>query len=187
MRGLPVSDQQQAQQGQPLSPSAVAPSQGQQSQPVQPSMPPIEIVEGHEPAQENKRLVALFDEMEGKQLELIDEAGKSIIERISTLLAVLFAVTAFSNNFPPPYLKGNQTAKELVIATLLLYLLALGMGILATQPRKYQRYQYRLDKMRTELDRMIAYKIRWLSASRWFFAAGSVALAALIITIIWAL
>jgi hypothetical protein len=184
-----MSEQQQAQQEQPSSPTAAIPSplQGQQSQPVQPSMPQIEIIEGREPAQENKRLVTLFDEMEGKQLEFIDEAGKSIIERISTLLAVLFAVTAFSNNFPPPYLRGNQMAKELVIATLLLYLLALGMGILATQPRKYQRYQYRLDKMRTELDRMIAYKIRWLSASRWFFAAGSVALAALIITIIWAL
>lgn len=147
-----MSNQQQSQQGQLSSPSAAAPSsplQRQQNQPAQPPTPPIEIVEGREPAQENKRLVALFDEMEGKQLEVIDEAGKSIIERISTLLAVLFAVTAFSNNFPPPYLKGNQTAKELVIATLLLYLLALGMGILATQPRKYQRYQYRLDKMRT--------------------------------------
>jgi hypothetical protein len=123
--------------------------------------------------------------MEGKQLEFIDESGKAMIERVITLLGVLFAVTAFSNNFPPAYLKGNMPAKVLVIITLVLYLLSLGMSMLATQPRRYRRSHYDLEKMRQTLDAIFTYKIRWLRWARWLFALGSVALVALIISVIW--
>src|SRR5450631_2036475 len=95
----------------------------------QQQQPPIPVQDSAEPSEERKQLVTLFTEMEHKQLDFLDESGKSIIEHISTLLAVLFAVTAFSNNFPPAYLKGNMTAKVLIIITLVLYLLALGAGI----------------------------------------------------------
>jgi hypothetical protein len=77
-------------------------------------------------SEESKQLVSLFSEMEKKQLDFLDESGKSMIERISTFLTVLFGVTAFGNNFPPPYLKANLLAKVLVIVTLILYLAAMG-------------------------------------------------------------
>jgi len=163
-----MSDQQQGQQGQ---------YQANQTQP--------RSAIAHGPSSEQRRLVALFDEMESKQLQFIDESGKAMIERVITLLGVLFVVSAFSNNFPPAYLKGNVTAKVLVIITLILYLLSLWMSILATQPRRYRRSRYDLKKMRQTLDTILTYKIRWLRWARWLFALGSVALAMLIISVIW--
>jgi hypothetical protein len=59
------------------------------------------------------------------------EAGTSSIERIATFLAVLLGVTAFGSNFLPAYLRGNFSAKVLVIITLILYLAAMGAGIWA--------------------------------------------------------
>src|SRR3989442_6831189 len=103
---------------------------------------PIPMLQAEPPSDEHKRLVSLFSDMESKQLEFLDEAGKSIIERIATLLAVLFAVTAFGGNFPPKYLVGNGLAKFLVIAILVCYLTAIGMGIWAILPRSYGRYRY---------------------------------------------
>src|SRR5436190_18199083 len=85
LRGLQMSDQQQQQ------------------------IPPI--YDAEEPSDQSKRVKAVFDELETKQLDTLDEAGKSVIERIATFLGVLFAITVLSNNFPPPYLKGNTPAK----------------------------------------------------------------------------
>ncbi|SRR5579884_699518 len=134
---------------------------------------------------EDRRLVAVFDDIESKQLELIDEAGKKLIEHVTALLAVLFAVTAFSNNFPPAYLKGNLAAKILVVLTLVLYLLAMGLSVLATQPRHYNRYRYNLSRMREELNRITSYKVRRLRGAKLLFLTGSVVLAALIVSVLW--
>ena len=62
----------------------------------------IPIQDTQEPSEESKQLVTLFTDMENKQLDFLDESGKSIIERIVTFLAVLFGVTALSSNFPLP-------------------------------------------------------------------------------------
>ncbi len=157
-------------------------SSQQQQQP-----PQIPIQDTEEPSEEGKQLVSLFTEMENKQLDFLDESGKSLIERISTLLAVLFAVTAFSNNFPPAYLKGNLPAKVLVIVTLAFYLLALGTGIWAIQPRSYRRYTYNVSRLGKELEKITTHKMRWLRVAGVLFALGTVALAVLIVTIIWAI
>ena len=76
-------------------------------------------------------------------------------------------------------------AKVLVIITLILYLLSLWMSILATQPLRYQCSLYDLGKMRQTPDAIFSSKIRWLRWARWLFALGSVALAMLIISVIW--
>jgi hypothetical protein len=149
--------------------------------------PPIPIQDSQEPSEEGKHLVTLFTDMESKQLDFLDAAGKSIIERVSALLAVLFAVTAFSNNFPPAYLKGNVTAKVLVIVTLVLYLVALGAGMWGIQPRYYKRYTYNVSGLGRELEKITQHKMLWLRVAGVLFALGTVTLAILIITIIWAL
>lgn len=87
-----MSDQQQGQQGQ---------QDQQQSNRTQPRIAAERII-AREPSSEQIRLVKFFDEMESKQLEFIDESGKAMIERVIALLGVLFVVSAFSNNFPPP-------------------------------------------------------------------------------------
>ena len=119
----------------------------QQQQLQQQQLPQIPIQDSQEPSEEGQQLVTIFTEMENKQLDFLDGSGKSIIERIATMLAVLFAVTAFGSNFPPAYLKGNLLAKVLVVVTLLLYLAAMGSGLWAIQPRYYRRYLYNVSRL----------------------------------------
>jgi hypothetical protein len=145
----------------------------------------IPIYDSQEPSEEGKQLVTLFNEMESKQLDFLDESGKSIIERIATFLAVLFGVTAFGSNFPPAYLKGNLPAKALVIITLILYLAAMGAGIWAIQPRYYRHYTYNVSRLGKELEKITKHKMFWLRVAGILFALGSVALAVLIVSIIW--
>ncbi|GHO47568.1 hypothetical protein [Ktedonospora formicarum] len=145
---------------------------------------PVEIQDTQDLSEEGKQLVQIFTDMKSKQLEFLDEASKSLIERIATFLAVLFAVTAFSNNFPPPYLKGNMPAKIMVILTLILYLLAMAAALLASQPRLYTIPRYNVTEMGKRLQNITTYKMRRLRLAGILFALGSLALAILIITII---
>lgn len=142
-------------------------------------------IETAEQAEEKQRLKDSFAEMERNQPAFLDEAGKSIVERIATFLAILFAVTAFSGNFPPKYLVGNLWAKYLVIAIMLCYLIAMGMGIWTLQPRSYKLYPSDVTGMREEWQRMLARKQFWVRWAGILFTLGTVALAALIVSIIW--
>ncbi len=134
--------------------------------------------------EENKRIKAIFDDMDGKQLDFLDESGKSLIERVATFLAVLFAVTAFGGNFPPAYLKNSNWNKGYVIAILVCYLLAMFLALFAIQPfnRKFNRYDAK--RMKQTLQRMITRKKLLVQAAGILFAIGTVVLALLIFSII---
>jgi hypothetical protein len=147
------------------------------------NMPP-DIVVGQPLDEEDKRLKTFFADLEVKQVETLDAAGKSLIERIVGLLAVLFAVTAFGDKFPPPYLRGNLGTKTLVVVGLAFYMSALFMGMRAIQPRFYKLYKHNLTRMRKELNKMISDKARWLFWGGLCFWLGSLSLSALIILII---
>src|SRR6266700_839472 len=146
----------------------------------------IPIYEGVQPSAEVQRIKTVFDDIESKQLDTLDEAGKSSIERIATFLGVLFAVTVLSNNFPPPYLKGNLPAKIMIIVSLVCFLLSIGAGLLVTQVRSHSRY-YNQRKNAEQLTRMIGYKLFWSRVANLLFALGAIALAGLLIVIIWSL
>lgn len=161
-------------------------SQQQQQHQVPASSALIPIQDDQGPLdEEQQQLVTLFNEMENKQLEFLDESGKSLIERIATFLAVLFGVTVLGNTFPPPYLKGNMPAKILVIVTLAFYIASMAAGILAIQPRFYRRYLHNVTRLGRELEKITRYKMRWLRTAGILFALGSAALAVLIVFIIW--
>jgi hypothetical protein len=140
----------------------------------------IPMLPAERPTDEQKRLVTLFSDMESKQLDFLDQAGKSLIERIATLLAVLFAVIAFGSNFPPKYLVGNAWAKAMIFAVLGCYLLAMGLGLLAIQPRSYNLYRENVTRMRSELERILTWKKSCVWSASVLFALGTVALAVLI-------
>jgi hypothetical protein len=144
----------------------------------------IPMLPAERPTDEQKRLVTLFADMESKQLDFLDQASKSIIERIAALLAVLFAVIAFGSTFPPKYLVGNGWAKAAVFAVLGCYLLAMGLGMLAIQPRSYNLYRENVTRMRSELERIITRKKSCVWLAGVWFALGTVALAVLIVLII---
>jgi hypothetical protein len=145
------------------------------------------IIKANSLSSQQKMLVELFADLDSKQLDVLDNAGKSIIERIATFLTVLFAVTAFGSNFPPPYLRSNAYNKYFVIAILACYLSAMGAGMWALQPRQYKSYKNNLTEMNKEYERMVAHKKRWVEGAGILFALGSVALVALIIAIIWSM
>jgi len=146
---------------------------------------PIPVYETHEPSEASKRVTAVFDDMESKQLDNLNDAGKSLIERIATFLGVLFGLSILSNNFPPPYLKGNTPIKVLLIAALIGYLLAIGAALWATQVRFYHRYTYNVTRSQAELTTMIRRKVGWLRLASVLFALGTIMLAALLISIVW--
>lgn len=143
------------------------------------------ILEGKQPTAEEERLVEVFAELEKKQLEFLDTAAKRIIELVTALLGLLFAVIAFGDDFPPPYLTGNQVAKVTGIIALSCYLLALLVSLWAVQPRSYKHYRHNLDGMRTVLQQMINDRARPVLIAGILFGIGSVMLALLIVSIIW--
>ena len=145
----------------------------------------IPIYDAHEPSDASKHVNAIFDEIESKQLDNLNDAGKSLIERIATFLGVLFGLSILSSNFPPSYLKGNTPVKVLLIAALAGYLLAIGAALWATQVRYYHRYTYNVTRSQAELTKKIRNKVNWLRAANILFALGTVVLAALLIVIVW--
>ncbi|MBN1284116.1 MAG: hypothetical protein JXB47_01820 [Anaerolineae bacterium] len=149
-------------------------------------MSELHVYESAPPDDADRRLLARFDEIEAGQLDLLDAAGKRIVELVTGLLGVLLAVLALGKNFPPPYLAGKPPAQILAIGALAFYLLAMLGGMWVVQPRTYKRYAHNLDLMREELAKIIADKARALRWAGGFFFAGSVCLAALLAAVILA-
>ena len=85
----------------------------------------IPIYDAHEPSEASQRVNTLFDDMESKQLDNLNDAGKTLIERVATFLGVLFGLSILSSSFQPSFLKGNTPVKVLLIAALAGYLLAI--------------------------------------------------------------
>jgi hypothetical protein len=146
---------------------------------------PFPVYDAHEPSEASKRIATIFDDIESKQLDNLNDAGKSLIERIATFLGVLFGLSILNNTFPPPFLKGKVPVKILLIAALAGYLLAIGAALWATQVRFYHRYTYNATRSQAELEQMIRQKVTWLRLANLLFAFGTVLLAALLIVIIW--
>jgi hypothetical protein len=146
------------------------------------SNPPI--LEGRPPSAAEERMVAIFAEIETMQLEFLDEAAKRIIELVTALLGILFAVLAFGSDFPPPYLAGNTPAKILGIGALGSYLAALLLALWGVQPRSYKHYRHNLTGMREVFDAILAQKTLWLRWAGGLFGLGAVLLTALIILVL---
>jgi len=147
------------------------------------SVPPT--YEGQPLSDSDKRLVALFDELEKKQIDFLDEAEKRIIELTTGLLGVLFAVTAFGDKFPPPYLAGNRPAQWAAVVTLALYIAAMLCGVVTLWPRSYRRYHHNLTRLGEELENITRHKSRWFTFASGLFVLGSLSLAVLIGAVIF--
>ena len=144
----------------------------------------LPIIDAHEPSETSQRVNAMLDDMESKQLDNLNDAGKTLIERVATFLGVLFGLSILNANFPPSFLKGNTPVKALLIAALVGYLLAIGAALWATQVRYYHRYTYNASRSQAELTRMIRSKVLWIRMANLLFALGTVLLAALLIAIV---
>jgi len=146
-----------------------------------------EILEGKPSDVETKALVTQFQEMEKSQLTFLDETGKRLIELTTAVLGLLFAVIAFGDKFPPAYLQGNNTAKALLMVSIGFYVLAMLVALVAIQPRAYTYNRHEAASMKATLDGIRHYKMRRLSLAGGVFLLGSVALGALIGSIVLAI
>jgi hypothetical protein len=133
---------------------------------------------------EEERLIETFDELRKGQLEFLDQAGKRIIELSTGLLGLLFAVVAFGDDFPPPYLAGNPTAQWEAVSVLALLVIALLAGVITVQPKRYKFPRADLGRMRQELETILTFKSRWMKVATWAFFLGTGVLALLIGTLI---
>jgi hypothetical protein len=156
---------------------------GEQSQPSGDS--PVEIQGYQPPSAEAQEVAELFLTLERQQLDFLNEAGKSLIERIATFLAILLGASVLSNNFPPTYLKGDILARVSIFVALICYLSAIGSAMWAIQPRFYRRYLYNMSALARVRDQMITQKMLWLRVASLLFLMGSVSLALLIFEIVW--
>jgi hypothetical protein len=154
--------------------------QQQQQQPQ-----PFPVYDAHEPSEASKRVATIFDDMEGKQLDALNDAGKSLIERVATFLGVLFGLSILNSTFPLSFLKGNTPVKVFLFAALAGYLLAIGAALWATQVRFYHRYTFNATRSQAELAQMIRQKVTWLRLANLFFALGTMLLAVLLLVIVW--
>jgi hypothetical protein len=146
--------------------------------------PNIPMQQGKPLSDDDRRLKALFDDMRKGQLDFLDQASKRVIELSTGLLGVLFAVTAFGKDFPPPYLKSNPVTQYLALGVVTLLMLALLAGVRTIQPRAYTFPEADLTRMREELQTILAFKSRWMRMATWLFCTGAGLLAVLIASLI---
>ena len=145
------------------------------------NQPPI--VDGRQPSDEEKSLKSFFNELMIGQVTFLDEANKRIIELVTGLLAVLFAVIAFGKDFPPPYMQ-DTFPKVIAIAVMGIFLVSMLLALIGVQPKVYDKYDHNLTEMRVELEKIVKYKSKLFSWASWSFFAGCLLLAGLIIIII---
>lgn len=145
----------------------------------------VEVQDYQPTSAEAQEVADLFLDMERKQLDFLNEAGKSLIERIATFLAILLGASVLSNNFPPTYLKHDILARWSIFVALICYLLAMGVTMWTIQPRWYRRYLYNMGALGRVRDQISQRKMRGLRVASILFLLGSLALAVLILEIVW--
>ena len=145
----------------------------------------VEIQDFQSPSAEAQEVSEFFLDLERKQLDFLKEAGKSLIERISTFLAILLGASVLSNNFPPTYLRGDLLARVVIFLALGCYLLAMGTAMWTIQPRFYRRYLYNIGALARVREKLIKQNMLSLRIAGLLFLLGSISLAVLIFEIVW--
>jgi hypothetical protein len=133
---------------------------------------------------DEQNLDTLFDQLETKQLDFLDESGKRIIEIASTLIGINFGIIALGSDFPPPYLQNNRLIINTLSTALVLFATAIVTGMIAIQPRVYRRYRHNLTLMREAFDKIIAHKMRWVKLAAALLGLGLVFLVVTVLLVI---
>lgn len=147
----------------------------------------IEVQPFQRPSAEAEEIAAFFLDLERKQIDFLNEAGKSLIERTATFLAILLGASVLSNNFPPAYLQGDQIARWATLLALGCYLCAVGVAMWGIQPRFYRRYLSNMSALERVRDTMLKRKMHFLRLASIGFFLGTLCLAVLIVEIVWKL
>lgn len=120
---------------------------------------------------EDLKLLELFDELRKGSLGFLDEAAKKLVELVTVLYGLFFAVFSFTE--APRYLKDHPGIKLLSAGILFAYFLALVFAVLVFLPRKYQLSSHSLTRMRGRLEEMLETKGTYLRCAYAAFALGT--------------
>jgi hypothetical protein len=158
---------------------------GQQKPPQEEGQ--VEVQPFQQPSARAQELTEFFRDIERQQIDFLNEAGKSLIERIATFLVILLGASVLSNNSPPIYLEHDLLARWSILVALICYLCAMGVAMWTIQPRWYRRPLYNMGALERVRDQMTRQKMRGLRLASTLFLLGSLFLAVLIVDIVWKL
>jgi hypothetical protein len=147
-------------------------------------MPEEEIlaVNVRPPTPEETALHEWFVEQEKDPSKPIDEAAKQIIQLVSALYAVLFGILAFADG--PAYLSEPIVGRSGACAVLA-YLFALFSALIVIVPSRYRYARASQSQRKDVFDKIMQRKVIALWISLGSFAAGSSALAVLLLSILF--
>lgn len=120
---------------------------------------------------EDERLIAFFDELRKGSLGFQDEAAKRLVELITLLYGLFFAVFSFTE--APAYLRTYTDVKWLAAATLVAYFASLLCAIRVILPREYTFSSRSLSQMHENLEEMLAFKGKYLRLAYAAFGLGT--------------
>lgn len=134
---------------------------------------------------QHERLIKIFDDLEAKQLDFLDQAAKRVVELVSVLFGTLTAVFSLGGKFPPANLV-DITNKTLGALALGVFVVAMLVSAFAMMPRTYKRYESNMTLLREELDKIISFKLWMVRLGGGLFITGTILLAGLLFSIIFA-
>lgn len=124
-----------------------------------------------------------FDELERHNLDRLEEGAKTIMQLVTGLYGVLFAVLALSDQ--PAYLK-QPTVQGFGIAGVALFFIALLAALVVVYPWRTSYQEDNLSSMQRAHNGMRLRKVWGLRVALWAFVLGLGCLASIIMTVLWA-
>lgn len=134
------------------------------------------------PTPEETALNEWFAEQEKDPSKTLEEAAKQIIQLVSALYAVVFGILAFADN--PAYL-GLLMVRLSGTVVVLTYLIALISALFVVMPRRYTYASASQSQRQVVFDKIIERKANLLRIAWISFGLASIALAVLLLSILF--
>lgn len=134
------------------------------------------------PTPEETALNEWFAEQEKDPSKTLEEAAKQIIHLVSALYAVVFGILAFADN--PAYL-GLLMVRLSGTVVVLTYLIALISALFVVMPRRYTYASASQNQRQIVFDKIIGRKANLLRIAWISFGLASIALAVLLLSILF--
>jgi hypothetical protein len=132
----------------------------------------------------DRKLREWFDEQERRNLDRLEEGAKTLIQLVTGLYGVLFAVLALKDD--PAYLQ-QATVLWLGTGSLFAFFIALLAALGVVYPWRSTYQEDNLSAMRRAQNAMLLRKVWGLRLSLWAFVAGTGLLAGVILAVLWGL
>jgi hypothetical protein len=131
---------------------------------------------------EARELREWFEAQTKQNLERLEEGAKTIIQLVSGLYGVLFAVLALNDQ--PAYLQ-QQGVPLMGTVSLVAFFAALVSAVAVVLPRRIPYQQDHLTAMHRAYQRLLAHKSGWLRGALLLFVVGTAALGGVVVLVLW--